>query len=122
MRFLRPATVDVAVANPVGSMPRTPTSYAMKHNLREILHVHDSDITDSHFANAKLVKCRFQNVNFSQSKFTDVDFSEVSFADVNLMNAAITNANLLGMRINGILVSDLLAAYQKRNCLSGPPL
>ena len=84
----------------------------MKHNLREILHVHDSDVTDSHFANANLVHCRFQNVNFCQSKFTEVDFSEVSIAHVNLTNASITDANLTGMKINGILVSDLLAAYE----------
>ena len=89
-------------------------SSIMKHNLREILHVHDSDVTDSHFANASLLRCRFQNVNFRQSKFTGVDFSEVSLADVNLTNASIAGANLTGMTIDGILVSDLLAAYQAR--------
>jgi hypothetical protein len=101
-------------ANPVRSTSRKPSCYAMKHNLREILHVHDSDITDSHFANATLVRCRFQNVNFDQSNFTDVNLSEVSFSDVNLTNASITNANLTGMRINGILVTDLIAAYHAR--------
>ena len=84
----------------------------MKHNIREILHVHDSDITDSHFANVKLANCRFQNVNFGQSHFTHVNFSEAKFDDVNMMNASITCANLAGMRINGILVSDMIQAYE----------
>jgi uncharacterized protein YjbI with pentapeptide repeats len=91
----------------------------MKHTLREILHVHDSDITDSHFANARLVRTRFQNVNFSQSNFTNVNLSEVSFVNVNLMHASITNANLTGMRINGILVSDLIEAYRARGSGAG---
>jgi uncharacterized protein YjbI with pentapeptide repeats len=99
-------------ANPVRLRLGYISSCTMKHNLREILHVHDTDVTDSHFANANLVHCRFQKVNFSHSKFTCVDFSEVSFADVDLTNASITDANLAGMKINGILVSDLLTAYQ----------
>ena len=75
-------------------IPRVLPSCTMKHNLREILHVHDSDVTDSHFANANLVHCRFQNVNFCHSKFTEVDFSEVSIAHVNLTNASITDARI----------------------------
>jgi extradiol dioxygenase family protein len=84
----------------------------MQHNLREVLHVHDSDVSGSHFANTKLADARFQNVNLRGSKFTDADLSGGQFDDVNLSNVAITNANLSGMRIGGILVTELLRAHR----------
>ena len=41
----------------------------------------------------------------------NINMAGVRISDANLDGASIDNANLAGMRINGILVSDLLAAY-----------
>jgi len=49
-----------------------------------------------------------------RSSFCDARLSEASFVDVNLANASIADSNLTGMRINGILVSELIQAYGDR--------
>jgi uncharacterized protein YjbI with pentapeptide repeats len=41
--------------------------------------------------------------------------SNTSFTNLNLENTEISNANLLGMKINGVLVSDLFEAYEKNS-------
>jgi Pentapeptide repeats (9 copies) len=84
------------------------------HNVRETLSVQDSDITESLFANAKLMKSRFDDVNLQRSAFTNTNLAEATFVDVNLTNVSINNANLSGMKIDDVLVSDLIQAYQNR--------
>ena len=73
-------------------------------SVRERLQVNDADLTQSSFVNVALPR----------SSFTDVNLSAAVFADVNLSNVSITEANLTGMRINGVLVSDLFQAYESR--------
>jgi extradiol dioxygenase family protein len=87
----------------------------MQHNLREVLHVHDSDVSGSHFANTKLADARFQDVSLRGSKFSDADLSGAQFNDVNLTDVSIADANLAGMRIEGILVTDLLRAHRSES-------
>jgi uncharacterized protein YjbI with pentapeptide repeats len=53
-------------------------------------------------------------VALQRASFTDVTLSEATFTDVNLSNASITDSNIGGMRINGVLVSDLFQAYESR--------
>jgi uncharacterized glyoxalase superfamily protein PhnB len=83
-------------------------------NVREKLVVDDSDLAESHFSNTRLEKSVFANVNMHRSSFCDARLSEASFVDVNLANASIADSNLTGMRINGILVSELIQAYRDR--------
>jgi hypothetical protein len=83
-------------------------------NVRERLIVHDADLTESSFSDTKLEKSVFRNMNMHRSSFRDARLSEASFVDVDLANASIADSNLTGMRINGILVSELLQAYKKR--------
>ena len=74
------------------------------HKVRDELDVHDADLAGSHF----------DDVNLQQAAFTNVNLREASFSNVNLTNVAIENANLSHMKINGVLVSELFAAYQSR--------
>jgi uncharacterized protein YjbI with pentapeptide repeats len=73
--------------------------------------------------NANLASSKFNNVNLSKSTFTDVNLRDTVFDNVALTNATIRNAclgNLTiadasyeGMRIEGILVTDLLRVYRE---------
>ena len=77
----------------------------------------DVDQHSMHVAGADEAVClggaRFDDVNLGEATFHDVNLSGAKFNDVNLANAAITNANLAGLTIDGILVTDLLAAYHR---------
>ena len=46
--------------------------------------------------------------------FEDADMNDSVFRDCNLQNVRIEKCNTTGMTIDGILVSDLLAAYAQR--------
>jgi uncharacterized protein YjbI with pentapeptide repeats len=80
------------------------------------------DMTDSTFRKVNLSGSVFNDVNLSSVTVTNVNLAESSLSDVNLTNLKIRDANLShasiddsateGMTINGILVSDLLAAYR----------
>jgi uncharacterized protein YjbI with pentapeptide repeats len=83
--------------------------------IREKLYVHDSDISDSQFSNAKRIQSSFRDVNPRQSTFSDASLADVSFANVNFTDTSITDSDLTGMKINGFLVADLLKAYQIRS-------
>ena len=81
-------------------------------HVRELLQVEDADLTRSRFTNVNLADSSFENAALQRVSFTDVSFAGATFADADLSNVTIVDAKLAGMMINGILVSDLLAAYQ----------
>ena len=83
-------------------------------NTREILQVHEADLTDSRFSDAKLTIVRFDDVNLQGSTFTNANLAGVRFRDVNLASATIEDANLTGMSINGALVTELIRAFGRR--------
>jgi predicted enzyme related to lactoylglutathione lyase len=103
-------------------------------NTREILQVHDADLTDSRFSDAKLTNVQFDDVNWQgptfkntslagaqfndvnlqESTFTNANLAGARFRDVNLASATIEDANLAGMSINGALVTDLIRAFGRR--------
>jgi uncharacterized protein YjbI with pentapeptide repeats len=106
---------------------------------------HNADLTGATFTDVKLAGSRFEDVSLSQAAFTnvslagavitaanltgmtftdvklaggrfeDVNLFQAVFTNVNLAGAAVTDANLTGMTINGILVSDLIQAYENRD-------
>ena len=47
-----------------------------------------------------------------KTRFEDANLRNAIFHNVNLSDAMITDANVTGMRINGVLVADLFAAYE----------
>lgn len=98
----------------------------------------DVCLGDSRFDNVSLVRAKLHNVNLTDAevsffqlggaKFTvggshpnyhqkPISFEECQlvatrFRDCDLSQTTIDNCNIEGMRIEGILVSDLLAAYR----------
>jgi len=65
-------------------------------------------------ANSNLAGSQFEDVNLGGATFTNINLSETVFTNVNLSGVSIRDANLKGMRIEGVLVSDLFAAYRLR--------
>ena len=102
------------------------------HGVKECLDVHNSDISGSAYddvnmsgsviGNVNLAGCAFKQVNMSGAaiedanlsgwKVCDVNFAGLRIVQANLQGASIKDSRLDGMTINGILVTDLLAAYQ----------
>lgn len=72
----------------------------------------DVNLAGATFTNATLAKARFDDVNLAGATFTNTNLAGLTCVDVNLEGASISDANLTGMRINGILVEDLLRAYR----------
>ena len=83
-------------------------------NTCEKLNVRNSDLTDSQFASSQLIKTRFEDVSLQESTFTNADLGNTRFFDVNLAGEVIQDANLTGMAINGMLVTDLIRAFENR--------
>jgi uncharacterized protein YjbI with pentapeptide repeats len=85
----------------------------MKLNeVAEPLDVTRSNLSDSNFNDVNLANARFENVNLSGSLLQNVNLSGVRISNANLNELAITDAALAGTTINGILVTDLLAAHE----------
>lgn len=93
-------------------------------NTRETLEVTDSEVTGARFDNVNLSNARFDNVDLSASRITkanlanvaieDANVANTTFRNVNMSNVDIVDAQTAGMRINGIALADLLAAYGQR--------
>lgn len=73
-----------------------------------------ADLSRAAFTDTNLAGARFNDVNLSGASFDNINLAGITITDANLTNASISNANLTGMTINGILVTELLAAYAAR--------
>jgi uncharacterized protein YjbI with pentapeptide repeats len=80
--------------------PDNPLTYA--HARHSHSRFADVDLNDAIFTDVALQRARFDNVALSGAQFDNVDLRDV----------AIRDANLEGMTINGVLVADLLRAYE----------
>jgi uncharacterized protein YjbI with pentapeptide repeats len=75
--------------------------------------VTDSSLAGAKFDDVNLGQAGFENINLAGAKFHNINLSGATFRDINFANVDIADANLTSMKINGILVTDLLAAYEK---------
>ena len=93
------------------------------HRTKERLDVNDADISGSSFDNVNLSGCTLHNVrpvavrtlddiNMSGWRVTNVNLSGLKLSKVNLAGASITDGRYDGMTIDGIEVTELLAAYR----------
>jgi uncharacterized protein YjbI with pentapeptide repeats len=81
------------------------------------------DLRDSRFYLVSLANSKFDQSDLSKTTFRSIDFSDVSITSANLTGAIITSSNLSnaqvsrcnlsGMKIDGVLVTDLQKAYAK---------
>jgi uncharacterized protein YjbI with pentapeptide repeats len=67
----------------------------------------------SRFTEVDLTDTVFTDVCLRRAVFDDVALTGVVFKNVCLGGASIEDANLEGMRINGVLVTELFSAYSK---------
>jgi uncharacterized protein YjbI with pentapeptide repeats len=81
------------------------------HQFAEPLEVTRSRLVESIFNDVNLAGTTFENVNLSNARIHDVKLSHLVIDNANLSHASIAESCLHGMTINGILVTDLLAAY-----------
>lgn len=70
-------------------------------------------LSDAIFNDTNLARASFDDVNLGAATFNNINLQDATFDNINFSNVKISNANLSGMSIDGILVSDLLAAYKK---------
>ena len=92
------------------------------HDVKERLQVSKSDLSGSELDDVNLSGCNIHNVNLSGASLDDVNMSGWRVNNVNLSGLRLTNANLAGasisasrysgMTIDGIPVSEMIAAYK----------
>jgi uncharacterized protein YjbI with pentapeptide repeats len=80
-----------------------------------------SDLSGARFHLVSLAKAQFGESDLSKTTFRSIDFSDVTITSAKLAGGVITNcdlsnaqiskSNLSGMKIDGVLVTDLLKAY-----------
>jgi uncharacterized protein YjbI with pentapeptide repeats len=73
----------------------------------------DTDLNAADFDDVNLADSRFNNVNLSGVAITNANLSRSIISGVTLAHSDIKDADLTGMRINGVLVSDLFDAYER---------
>ena len=82
------------------------------NNRTERLIVENADLARSQFTDVNLHQASFTDVDLGESVLNDVNLSQSKIANVNLSNVEIHDCNTEGMKIEGILVEDLLKAYK----------
>lgn len=73
-----------------------------------------ADLAESEFVDTNLQRARFRDVNLRASEFEDVALTGSTIRNACLGDVSIADANYTGMRIEGILVTELLRAYRER--------
>jgi len=68
-------------------------------------------LVGSRFVDVDLQRTVFEDVNLRGSVFRNVAFTDARLENVCFGNVDIGDANIEGMKINGILVSELLRVY-----------
>ncbi len=73
----------------------------------------DSNLESSTFDDVNLSNSTYENVNLGDSIFHNINLSGVSFSNLDMSNTEINNANIEGLKIHGILVTDLFERMEK---------
>ena len=93
------------------------------YETRERIEAKKSDLSGSVFVNVNLSGATFENINASGASIEDANMAGWRVHDVNLSGWRVSKANLAGativdsrlegMTIDGIEVTELLAAYRR---------
>ena len=71
----------------------------------------NASLAGSEFVDTSLEGAKFHDVNLRRAEFSDVAFTGATIRNACLGDVTIADANVAGMRIDGILVTDLLRAF-----------
>jgi len=94
---------------------RTTSFDPMKiQNTHETLQAEHANLARSEFNDVNLQEATFTNVNLSKAAFTDINFTGAKFSNLNLTNVEIEACETAGMKLRGVLVSDLFEAYRRK--------
>ena len=74
-----------------------------------------ASLAGAQFLDVNLEAARFEDVNLRSASFENVALVGATFKDINFSHASIGDSCLEGMKINGILVTELLDLYDKRS-------
>ena len=77
------------------------------------------NLAGSEFRDVNLASSRFDDVNLRGAVFTNVALSGATIRDACLADVSIAGAGYEGMRIEGILVTELLRVYRERSGAAG---
>jgi uncharacterized protein YjbI with pentapeptide repeats len=83
-------------------------------HVRESLEAKKCNLAGSIFDDVNLVNVVVENVNLSGGRLNDVNLSQLQITNACCHDVSISDATLDGMKINGVLVTDLFAAYRLR--------
>jgi uncharacterized protein YjbI with pentapeptide repeats len=81
-------------------------------NIKQRIEADDADLSGSTFTNVRLFRAKFHDVNLAEGAISNANLSGLRISNANLAGASIVDSATNGMTINGIAVSDLLAAYR----------
>lgn len=73
----------------------------------------NSSLAGSEFVDSNLEGSSFHDVNLRHANFSDVALTGAKIQNACLGDVMIVDGNYTGMRIEGILVTDLLRVYQE---------
>lgn len=77
------------------------------------MHIRNTDLSDSSFEEVDFSAGTFRDVDFSDADFENVILIGTTMRDVTLTGSVLENCSYEATRINGVLLSDLFAAYEK---------
>ena len=72
-----------------------------------------ASLAGSEFLDTDLEGAKFRDVNLRGAEFSDVALTGATIRNACLGDVTIADANYTGMRIEGILVTDLLRVYRE---------
>lgn len=70
-------------------------------------------LKDGVFDNMMMENARFNNINMTGANVNYVNLEGSKFTECYLKNVEIEGSETKGMKIDGILVSDMIAAYER---------
>jgi uncharacterized protein YjbI with pentapeptide repeats len=83
------------------------------------LNAQAANLAGSQFRDVNLSASRFDDVNLRGAVFTNVALSGATIRNACLADVSISDADYKGMRIEGILVTELLRVYRERSGAAG---
>lgn len=79
---------------------------------RQRIDATNCDLANSSFTDVNLANAKFVNINLAGATFSDVNLANTVFENINFDGADLSSCSTEGMRIRGVLVSEMLAAYE----------
>jgi uncharacterized protein YjbI with pentapeptide repeats len=77
-------------------------------------------LAGSSFTHSSLEGASFVDVNLRGAQFVDVALTGARLSNLCLGDVTIEDANYAGMRVEGILVTELLRVYRQQSAAPGP--